>query len=150
MKRETIKELIQIISTNIANDDAYLGAFYVEQNEAQFIKANKNGILKFVLLLLNTLKDFDFHLEKEDHFATINLKRGKWFDKSSDLSIDWIEPTIKSRQEIEIENKSKNLKVSFQEKYISPIVQYLVFAFIMSSLLVGAFMIIKWIFQFIF
>jgi len=150
MKKEEIIELTQKIETRINNDDAYLGAFYVDYEYEKFIKANKNGILEFVLLLLNALKDFDFHLEKKDHFATINLKRGEWFDKSSNLSIDWIEPTKKSRQEIESENKSIDVKTSFQEKYIFPVVGYLVFAFIISSLLVGAFMIIKWLFQLIF
>tara|TARA_R110002051_G_scaffold193721_1_gene262045 strand:+ start:420 stop:719 length:300 start_codon:yes stop_codon:yes gene_type:complete len=99
--------------------------------------------------LLNSLKDFDFHLEKDNHYATINLIKENWFDKNSTVTLDWIEPTKKSKQEIY--EKDENIeKVSRFKQKISDVIGFIIVRFIILSIIVGAFTILKFLFQLIF
>lgn len=148
MKIENIISVVNKIESETIQDDAYLGAFYLDYgSDERYIKANKNGILKFVVLLLNSLKDFDFHLEKKDHYAIINLKKEDWFDKKSTISIDWIEPTNKTRQEII--KKDELQQIEKQKKWIIRLfddaIGYLIFGLIIISLVVGFISIVGWL-----
>tara|TARA_R110002051_G_scaffold193721_1_gene262044 strand:+ start:262 stop:426 length:165 start_codon:yes stop_codon:yes gene_type:complete len=51
MKRETLIELTNKIESQIKNDDAYFGAFHIDGELESYLKANKNGLLKFIVLL---------------------------------------------------------------------------------------------------
>ena len=152
MKRERLIEISERIESELTDsDDAYLGAFYLDHESERFIRANKKGMLQFILLLLNSLKDFDFHLEKEDHFATINIKKSDWFDKNSHLKIDWIEPTKKTRQEIIFEQNNDDKKSeSYLAKILSTIIGYSLLFFLIISFLIGVFVVLKWLYKLIF
>ena len=145
MKENQLKDLINSLEFEDTNEDAYLGIFY--QHEDTFIRANSKGILKLVTSLLKSLKDFDFHLSKEDHFSIIKLDKGNWFDKEG-IIIDCIEPTNETRNEI-----NKVYKNEDTSKWYDSVTSFFFaffFIFLIISFFTGVFTTLKWSYNLIF
>ncbi|MCF2874718.1 MULTISPECIES: hypothetical protein [unclassified Tenacibaculum] len=145
MEQEQLKKLISSLEFEDNNKEAYLGIFY--QHEDTFIKANKKGILKLANSLLKSLKDFDFHLSKEDHFSIIKLDKGDWYDKEG-IIIDCIEPTNETRNEININYKKEN-STKWYHGIISFLFSLFLF-FLIISFFIGLFTSLKWFYNLIF
>ena len=79
MEDNKIKKIIKEINENQhLEEEAYVG-FFNEENDYLHIKANKKGILKLVIELLNIYILFNYHLSKVDHYSIIPIKRKLWF-----------------------------------------------------------------------
>ncbi|WP_435416465.1 hypothetical protein [Polaribacter aestuariivivens] len=148
MKREDLISVKKILEKELdKSQEAYFGVYYLEDYSSTFIKANKKGVVKFTKELLNILLDFDFHLSKEDHYATIKFKKGEWFDKKAPINLGWVEPLDKTR--IEILEENENYFKSTKKWYHKPL-EFIVNVLIKVFILIGFIQTIIWLFKLIF
>nr|WP_298990097.1 hypothetical protein [uncultured Polaribacter sp.] len=148
MKREDLINVKKILENEKDdNQEAYFGVYYLEDYNNTFIKANKKGVIKFTKELLDILQDFDFHLSKEDHYATIKFKKGEWFDKRAPINLGWIEPLNKTR--IEILEENEHYFKSNKKWYHKPL-EFIVNGLIKVFILIGLIQSIFWLYKLIF
>lgn len=148
MKREDLINVKKILENeNDENQDAYFGVYYLDSYSNTFIKANKKGVVKFTKELLDILYDFDFHLSKEDHYATIKFKKGEWFDKKAPINLGWIEPLDKTR--IEILKENENYFRAKKKWYHKP-VEFLINGLIKVLIVIGFIQVLIWLYNLIF
>lgn len=148
MKRE---DLINVIDTleneEDKNGEAYFGIYYLDSYHNTFIKANKKGVIKFTKELLDILHDFDFHLSKKDHYATLKFKKGEWFDKKAPINLGWIEPQNKTREEILKENEEYfTSRIKWYHKPLEFVVNWAIRIFIVIGIIQTLIWLYKWIF----
>lgn len=142
MEDNKIKKIIKEINENQhLEEEAYVG-FFNEENDYLHIKANKKGILKLVIELLNIYILFNYHLSKVDHYSIIPIKRKLWLDSKSHVVFDYFKPINKSRNEIFEEQKINNKK-SYMNR-ISNFLGLLFLCFLLISLIVGIINLSNW------
>ena len=144
MKRENIIKTIDLLEED-QKQEAYFGIFFSDGEGTSYIKANKKGMVSFIKSLLKILLDFDFHLSKTDHYATINFRKEEWFDKESDIKLEWVEPSKEVKDDI-----IGTGKVSIKTKWYQDAIFKLVIVLFLASLMVGFIQILIWIYKLIF
>jgi len=128
-------------------EESFLGLFY-ENHEYAYVKANKKGMIKLIIELIKTLTFFDFHLSrKEGHYSVIPIKSYQWFYKNNHINFDYIEPKKESREEIISqlnEDFNRKNRSNFKDKFFN-LFGIIVLIFLIISLLVGIFQVMKWL-----
>ena len=148
MKREDLISVKKILEKELdESQEAYFGVYYLDDYCNTFIKANKKGVVMFTKELLDILRDFDFHLSKEDHYATIKFKKGEWFDKKAPINLGWVEPLNKTRVKILEENESY---FKSNKKWYHKTLEFIVNGLIKVFILIGFIQTIIWLYKLIF
>ena len=148
MKREDLIKVIDLLDNeNDKENEAYFGIYYLGDYTETFVKANKKGVINFTKELLDILHDFDFHLSKKDHYATINFKKGKWFDEKAPINLGWIEPLDKTREEIVKENDDYFID---KRRWYHKLSEFVINGLIRVFMIIGFIQSLIWIYNWIF
>jgi len=148
MKRDDLINAIELLDNeDEENKEAYFGIYYLGDYQNTFIKANKKGVVKFTKELLDVLHDFDFHLSKKDHYATIKFNKEEWFDKKAPINLAWIEPLDKTREEIVKENEDN---FTDKRRWYHKLLEFTINGLIRVLIIIGLIQSLIWIYNWIF
>ncbi len=141
MHAEDYDKLIEQLKLNISTDEATFGIFqYGGGTDECYIKANKDGLRLYALeLLIAAQKAEEVFEDPKKNIIPISYQEN-WMDEESDVLLQYIDPVHKKAGAPVVEQKS-----SLSDNMISGGC-FLLFVFIVLSVLVGAVSIIKWIF----
>ena len=141
MHAEENDKLIEQLRSTINTDEASFGIFqYGGGTDECYIKANKDGLQLYALeLLMAAQKMEDGFGDPERKIIPISYQ-DNWIDEDSDVLLQYIDPVRNKTGAPVLEQKS-----SLSDKLISGGC-FLLFVFIVLSVLVGAVSILKWIF----
>lgn len=92
MKPQELQNLIKELDKPNPNEEAYLGIFLNDRNEDQaYLKANKKGLELVAALFLKASSEVNTaKVKNEGVYLELNSSKS-WFDKESELSIDFVE-----------------------------------------------------------
>ena len=142
MKTQELTNIVHRLKSSTINDDAYFGFFeYGDGPDESFIKANKDGLIRFATELLeaNLAASTEEYVSEEKEFFSLE---NDWFSENSEFHFSYIELMQKSNAEIEP-------SIEYQETWKDQLIKFFligIFIFILISILVGAFTILSWMF----
>lgn len=142
MTQEKLQKIIEELEVEVAKDKATFGIFqYGGGSDESFIKADKGGLMLFALEILKAANKYDITLnDKNKNIIPIKFKES-WFSDQSDTVVQYIEP-VNERLPNE---KPVNHKDTIFDKLL-PFGCYAVLIFLVATLLVGLWTLVKWIF----
>jgi hypothetical protein len=140
MHAEDYDKLIEQLRSTINTEEATFGIFqYGGGTDECCIKANKEGLQLYALeLLMAAQKTEEGFEDPEKQIIPISYQEN-WIDGDSDVLLQYIDPAQKRAGTAIVEQKS-----TLHDKLVSGGC-FLLFVFIVLSVLVGAVNIIKWI-----
>lgn len=135
-------ELLDSLKTHLdlegSLDNGQFGIYsdYSERDDVYFIKANKEGLKLFAYQLLCAAKDLELQ-EREQEFQRIELKEISWMLQDAEIVLKYIEDP--SRVNV---NETEVVQSSWKDRSVT-IGCFIVLAFLLISLVVGAYTIIN-------
>lgn len=140
MHAEENDKLIEQLRSTINTDEASFGIFqYGGGTDECYIKANKDGLQLYALELLMAAQKMEEGFGDPERKIIPISYQDNWIDEESDVLLQYIDPVQKRAGTAVAEKKS-----TLNDKLVSGGC-FLLFIFIVMSVLVGAVNIIKWI-----
>jgi hypothetical protein len=137
-----VKEFLGNFDKEALEAEAYFGIRqYGGGSEESFIYANKSGLLRYSISLLEGYLQVDEVLKSSDS-TIIHMPEGvDWIDIYGDTFVDYIKPTNKKKNEL-VENNDETK--TWKDKLIAYLFVGIMLGFICLTI-IGFFTVIKWI-----
>ncbi|WGD35883.1 hypothetical protein [Olleya sp. YS] len=142
MNTQELKNIVDRLKSYVNENEAYFGFFqYGGGQDESFIKANKEGLIRFATELLeaNLAASTEEYVSGEKQFYSLS---SDWFSEHSEFNFSYVELLQKLKADIE---PDKEYRKTWKDK-LSGYVFGGIIIFILISILVGAITIISWLF----
>lgn len=142
MTKEELQEIIDRFNEEELKQLGLFGIFqYGGGSEESFIKSNKEGLELFALELLKSARDTETILQNKENHIIPFKDHENWIDAHSKTFIHYVEPVAGKQQS----KSGSDYKPSFSDR-ISFLGCVFIALILISSILVGFFTIVGWLF----
>ena len=140
LTRQQIENIIDSLEEGTPADKAKFGIYYGGGPEEGFIRANREGLLKFSAQLLSAANNADQDSDdNKSSFYRTDFEE-KWVDEGSQILVQFVEVLQSKEQPL-----ATIPKETFAEKLV-PIGCFAVIAILLVATIVGLWTLGKWIF----
>jgi hypothetical protein len=137
-----VKEFLGNFDKEVLEAEAYFGIRqYGGGSDESFIYANKSGLLRYSISLLEGYIQVDEVLKSSEKTIIPLPDDVDWIDKFGDTFVDYIQPTNKKKNEL-VENNDET--ETWKDKMIAFLFAGIMFGVICLTI-IGFFTVIKWI-----